>query len=95
MKAKSARFYGWSAVQIEDMPQALFMEYYRAISVLTSEEQLLEMQIAVSPDLKKEKWKALVQQHRLTIRNGVDRHDGKTASMEDVAKAFARMRLNG
>ena len=95
MKAKVARYYGWSAWHLENLPFALFMEYYKAIDVLTSEEQLLAIQVAVSPKLKREKWKELVSKHQRTIKSGVDRTEGRPANIQDVAKAFARMKMNG
>jgi hypothetical protein len=71
------------------------MEYYRAIDVITSEEQLSAIQVAIAPNLKHEKFKEVVRDYQRTIKRGVDRTDGKTASIQDVAKAFAGMMNNG
>ena len=88
------RFYGWDPWQVENMPVRVFNEYFRAMDVLSAEEQLSGIQIALSPDLKKEKRGELIrkleQRHRM-----VDRSGGKLADIKDVAKAFARMKMDG
>jgi hypothetical protein len=58
MKAKTARFYGWSYSQIEKMPVSLFYKYYEAITVIESQEILLQMQVSDYPQMKQESRKS-------------------------------------
>ena len=95
MKAKVARFYGWAASEIELMPFSLFYDYYRAIEVVNSEEMLEGIEIAVSPHLKQEKFREVIKNKQRKIKMLMDATEGRQASIEDVAKAFARMGISG
>ena len=95
MKARASRFYGWTPSTIDNMPIKTFYEYLRAIDVLSSEEQLMKIEVEFAPHLKKEQRKDLVRKYKTKIRSLVDRTAGKLGSVQDVAKAFARMRMNG
>jgi len=77
------------------MTAAVFNEYYLAIDVLSSEEQLFTFEAHFAPHMKKEDRKNTVGRHKSRIRNLVNRTKGKLGSIQDVAKAFARMRMNG
>jgi len=77
------------------MPVKLFREYSRAIDVLISEEQLRNIEVAFAPNLKKEDRKTLVRKYKTNISSLIDRAGGKLGTVQDVAKAFARMRMNG
>ena len=77
------------------MPVIVFREYVKAIDVLSSEEQLSRLEVEFGPHLKKEHRKQLVSRHKRIVKSLVDRTGGKTANIQDVAKAFARMQMNG
>lgn len=95
MKARASRFYGWTPDVIDNMPIVTFKQYFKAIDVLSSEEQLLKIEAEFAPHLKKDQRKELVRKYKTRIKSLVDRTGGKLGSIQDVAKAFARMRMNG
>lgn len=95
MKARVCRFYGWTPDVVNNLPLKEFNSYSLAIDVLSSEEQLTDLQTHFSTHLKKEKRKELVDRLRHKIRSGIDRTGGKLATVQDLAKAFARMKMNG
>lgn len=63
--------------------------------MLLSEEQLNAMEVAFAPKVKAEKRKEIIQKYKTKIRTLIDRTQGKRATVEDLARAFARMRMNG
>ena len=95
VKARTARFYGWTNEHIDNLPLPVFHEYAKAIDVLASEEQLVSLEAQFAPHLKDAGRKDLVRKHKAKIRSGVDRTQGKLATVESLAKAFARMQMNG
>ncbi len=87
--------YGWGDRDIENMPYRSLMQYWLAINVIESEQQLMAIEAACAPMLDKSKRKEMIRGYRTKIRSGVNKSDGKTATIQDVAKAFARMQANG
>lgn len=53
------------------------------------------MEVAFIPNLKKEKRRESVSRYRKIINGLINRSDGKVTTIQDVAKAFARMKMNG
>ena len=95
MRAKIARFYGWTDDEISKLPVKTFYEYIKAIDVLESEEQLKKIQVSLAPNIKDSTRKEMIAAYKRNVKSSVDRNDGRTATIQDVANAFARMRLNG
>jgi hypothetical protein len=54
MRAGLARFYGWKDSYIGSMPNEKALDYYKVIKVLDAQERLVEMQVAISPQMKLE-----------------------------------------
>jgi hypothetical protein len=53
MRARVARFYGWSHSEIKSMSFSIFFEYYQCIEKLEAHEMNNEIRIEVFPQLKK------------------------------------------
>jgi hypothetical protein len=95
MKAKVAYTYGWTDAYIESMPHPVFLDYWKAITPIEAEEQLRGFEICSVPHMKKPDRKELVGKYRRLMKSMIDRSGGKLASVKDLAKAFARMRMDG
>ena len=95
MKAKLAYTYGWTDGEIESLPYRDLMQYWMAITVIEAERQLLNIEVACAPMMDKEPRKNLIRSYKQKCRMLIDTTDKKLASIKDVAKAFARMKMNG
>jgi hypothetical protein len=95
MKAKMAYTYGWTDRDIQSMPYKTFLEYWLAIKAIESEEQMLEFEANCFSKLEKSKRKEVIGRYRRNVSSVIDRTDGKLATVKDLAKAFARMKMNG
>lgn len=95
MRAKIARFYGFSHKEMESLTVKDFFDYTIAMEVLYSEEQLGKLEVEFAPHLKKEKRTETIRKHKTKIKSLVDRTEGRLATVEDLAKAFARMQQRG
>lgn len=67
------------------------MEYWLAINIIEAEDQLKNIETACAPMLDKSKRKDMIQNYKSRIKRGIKRTDGRLASIQDVAKAFAGM----
>ena len=54
MVAKMARFYGWSHEEILGISYNTFLMYYNAITVIEAQDNLVKMNLADYPNMKKE-----------------------------------------
>lgn len=95
MKAKVAYTYGWTDREMLSMPYKTFLEYWRAIKSLESEEQLLAFEAHSVVNLERAKRKEVIGRYRRNISSIIDKSGGRLATVQDLAKAFARMQMNG
>lgn len=88
-KAKLARFYGWTNVEIESLPISTANEYLTAISVISSEE-IREFAIASSfhSMSKKGRSQYLKELNKSAKLVKVEKEDN-ILSIEDAAKELA------
>lgn len=84
-----ARFYGFSHSEISKMPYEEFITYYKGISVVSSEEHLMNTRIVSFPDMKKETQRKFESSLRRAMKENVQ---GKpnTKTPQEIAADFAR-----
>lgn len=95
MKAKVAYTYGWTDAEINVMPYPVFLEYWRAITPIEAGVQLLNIESASIGMADSKDRKKLIQHYRSEIKSSIDRSEGRLGTVQDLANAFARMRMNG
>jgi hypothetical protein len=95
MKAKCARFYGWSYNEIESMPFSLFLEYTKCIDLISSEETLKGYKVSIFPNLKKQAQEKVWKEEADKIKNGIDSRRNKNISLKDIAINLSRKMING
>lgn len=54
MKARLARFYGWTDYEILSMEYETVLEYYQAITVIDAEQQLNSIRCSSYPNMTKD-----------------------------------------
>lgn len=91
MKAKVAYTYGWSDEQMTRMKYDTFLDYWIAITVIESEAQLLNIEAACAHIVKKSAREKMISRYRRGTRNSISKTTGRLGTIQDVAKAFARM----
>lgn len=84
-----ARFYGFSHSELTKMPYEEFITYYKGISVISSEEHLMDIRIVSFPDMKKETQRKFESSLRRGMKANVQ---GKlnTKTPQEIAADFAR-----
>lgn len=93
MRAKVARFYGWSHSEIKSMPFKTFFDYHRCIEKLEAHEINNQLRVEIFPQLKKaprEKFSRDI--HKLAYEGFVSDNAPKTN--QEVALELAR-KLSG
>ena len=95
MKAKVAYTYGWTDKYIDSLEFRVFLDYYKSITPIEAEAQLRGFEVAIVPNLDKKTRRELVRNYKKMMAESVERPTKKLGSIQDVAKAFARMRMNG
>ncbi len=90
MKAKVARFYGFSDSEIRNMLYSDFQDYVRAIPILKAEESLSEIMIVSYPHSKKEFQQKVHKQLHRQANPDVWENKKKVLTLEDVARMIGR-----
>ena len=90
MKAKMARFYGWTDFVLCNMGVSKFMEYWNAITPIEAQETLLKFTISDYPQLKQTKRAEIHNDMQRQIRDMIKTEDnGPAKSNKDLAKILA------
>jgi hypothetical protein len=92
MMAKTAYTYGWTHDEMRGMSYPIFLDYWLAITAIESENQLMNVESACSPKKKKSVREKLINRYRRVKSSLINKTGGKLATVQDVAKAFARTR---
>lgn len=90
MFAKMIRYYGFGHQELMDMPCDWFMIYYRAITTIEAQEELLGMQRVTTPHMKENARKKL---HSKYSKLAYDHEEKEFISPTELAKQLGA--ING
>lgn len=94
MRARVARFFGWSHSEIKAMPFNTFFEYYRCIEKLEAHEINNQIRVEIFPQLKKQAREKFASDIRKLAYDGFETNShGK--SNKDIALELARKLAGG
>jgi hypothetical protein len=74
------------------MSYPIFLDYWLAITAIEAENQLMNVEAACSPNMKKQSREKMINRYRRMKSSLINKTGGKLATVQDVAKAFARTR---
>ena len=94
MKAKVARFYGWTDEIIENLDVQTFNEYYLCIASLQNQELIMKIQAASFPNMSKSERNKMFQALKNSI-NIIEDQNRAFMTTEDIAKELQRKFTGG
>jgi len=90
MKAKVARFYGWTDYYISSLGVGVFMEYWNAITPIEAQETILKFKVVDFPHLKSSQRKEIHKDISSKISGMIKKEStGPAKSTQDFAKMLA------
>lgn len=93
MRARCARFYGWSHSEIKSMPFKVFFEYYKCVEKIEAHELNNQIRVAIFPELKKGPREKMANDLRKLAYDGF-KSEQVARTNKDIALELAR-KLSG
>lgn len=95
MRAKMARFYGWTDREISKLSLPKFMDYWIAITPLEANEAMLASKVSAYPHMEKMKRIKFFQELKRSAKIYIKRPRGKLKTVAIRAKDAARKMIDG
>lgn len=93
LKARTARFYGWTDAEMDQLPYSLLRKYYSVIDSLRAQEAFIELDIASYPKMKTSKKKDFLRTLKRRAREAFISRSGQTP--QELAKKAIRGMVSG